>query len=66
MFGASLNQFTMRFGELFAPGTRVFQIDVAGSATHPHVGGYVRADAAIAARGITAELAARAALERMA
>ena len=29
VFGASLNQFTMRFGELFAPGTRVVQVDVA-------------------------------------
>jgi len=56
VFGASLNQFTMRFGDLFAPGTRVFQIDVAGAATHPHVGGFVRADAAIAARAIVAEL----------
>ncbi len=56
VFGASLNQFTMRFGDLFAPGTRVFQIDVATAATHPHVSGYVRADAAVAARGILAEL----------
>ena len=38
VFGASLNQFTMRFGELFAPGTRVIQVDVAPAATHPHVG----------------------------
>ncbi|GAA1984150.1 thiamine pyrophosphate-binding protein [Microbacterium pumilum] len=58
VFGASLNQFTMRFGDLFAPGTRVFQIDVAASATHPNVGGFVRADAAVAARAITAELTA--------
>ncbi|GAA1945522.1 thiamine pyrophosphate-binding protein [Microbacterium deminutum] len=58
VFGASLNQFTMKFGDLFAPGTRVFQIDIAGAATHPHVGGYVRADAAVAARAIGAELAA--------
>ena len=56
VFGASLNQFTMRFGDLFAPGTRVFQIDVAGAATHPHVGGFVRADAAVAAGAIVAEL----------
>ncbi|MGN7948378.1 thiamine pyrophosphate-binding protein [Microbacterium sp. 22215] len=49
VFGASLNQFTMRFGELFAPGTRVFQIDIAPAATHPHVGGFVRADARLAA-----------------
>ncbi|MGO2745449.1 thiamine pyrophosphate-binding protein [Microbacterium sp.] len=49
VFGASLNQFTMRFGELFAPGTRVFQVDVAPAATHAHVGGFVRGDARIVA-----------------
>jgi acetolactate synthase I/II/III large subunit len=49
VFGASLNQFTMRFGELFAPGTRVFQVDTAPAATHPHVAGFVRGDAAIVA-----------------
>ncbi|GAT72368.1 acetolactate synthase [Microbacterium sp. HM58-2] len=49
VFGASLNQFTMRFGELFAPGTRVFQVDISPAATHPHVGGFVRADARLAA-----------------
>ncbi|WP_136056061.1 thiamine pyrophosphate-binding protein [Microbacterium sp. K24] len=49
VFGASLNQFTMRFGELFAPGTRVFQIDIASAATHAHIGGFVRADARVAA-----------------
>ena len=52
VFGASLNQFTMRFGDLFAPGTRVFQIDVAPAATHPHVGGFVRGDAAVVARAV--------------
>ncbi|MFJ4044576.1 thiamine pyrophosphate-binding protein [Microbacterium sp. NPDC089987] len=56
VFGASLNQFTMRFGELFAPGTRVFQIDVAPAATHAHVGGYVRADARLAAEALVARL----------
>ncbi|MFE7844049.1 thiamine pyrophosphate-binding protein [Microbacterium sp. NPDC057407] len=50
VFGASLNQFTMRFGELFAPGTRVFQVDIGPAASHPHVGGYVRGDAAVVAR----------------
>ncbi len=50
VFGASLNQFTMRFGDLFTPGTRILQVDVAPAATHPHVGGFVRADAAIVAR----------------
>ncbi|WP_353115743.1 thiamine pyrophosphate-binding protein [Microbacterium sp.] len=49
VFGASLNQFTMRFGELFAPGTRVFQVDVAPAATHAHVGGFVRGDARVVA-----------------
>lgn len=57
VLGASLNQFTMRFGELFAPGTRVFQVDVAPAATHPHVGGYVRGDVAVVAESVLAELA---------
>ncbi|QKJ20102.1 thiamine pyrophosphate-binding protein [Microbacterium hominis] len=52
VFGASLNQFTMRFGDLFAPGTRVFQVDVSPAATHPHVGGYVRGDAAVVASAV--------------
>ena len=56
VFGASLNQFTMRFGELFAPGTRVFQIDVAPTATHPHIGGFVRADARVAAEALVERL----------
>ncbi|UPL11444.1 thiamine pyrophosphate-binding protein [Microbacterium sufflavum] len=56
VFGASLNQFTMRFGELFAPGTRVFQIDVAPAATHAHVGGFVRADARLAAEALVTRL----------
>ncbi len=58
VFGASLNQFTMRFGALFAPGTRVIQVDLAPAATHPHVGAYVRGDAALVARAIVDELAA--------
>lgn len=58
VFGASLNQFTMRFGELFAPGTRVVQVDVAPAATHPHVGAYVRGDAAVVARALVAGLEA--------
>jgi len=56
VFGASLNQFTMRFGELFAPGTRVFQIDVAPAATHAHIGGFVRADARVAASALVERL----------
>ncbi|KJL26284.1 Acetolactate synthase isozyme 3 large subunit [Microbacterium oxydans] len=56
VFGASLNQFTMRFGDLFAPGTRVYQIDIAPAATHAHVGGFVRADARLAAEALVARL----------
>jgi thiamine pyrophosphate-dependent acetolactate synthase large subunit-like protein len=59
VFGASLNQFTMRFGELFAPGTRVVQVDVAPAATHPHVGAFIRGDAAVVAERLVGELAAR-------
>ncbi|UNK72597.1 thiamine pyrophosphate-binding protein [Microbacterium sp. H1-D42] len=57
VFGASLNQFTMRFGELFAPGTRVFQVDVAPAATHAHVGGFVRGDARVVASDLVQRLA---------
>ena len=57
VFGASLNQFTMRFGDLFAPGTRIVQVNVAPTATHPNVGGYVRADARVVAEMLVAELA---------
>ena len=58
VFGASLNQFTMRFGELFAPGTRVFQVDVAPAATHAHVGGYIRGDARLVAEALVERLRA--------
>lgn len=58
VFGASLNQFTMRFGELFSPGTRVVQVDIAPAATHPHVGGYLRGDARVVAEALVAELRA--------
>jgi acetolactate synthase-1/2/3 large subunit len=61
VFGASLNQFTMRFGDLFSPGTRVVQVDVAPSATHAHVGAYIRGDAAVVASALVAELDARGA-----
>ncbi|MFX4271722.1 thiamine pyrophosphate-binding protein [Propionibacteriaceae bacterium Y1685] len=56
VFGASLNQFTMRFGETFAPGTEVVQVDIAPAATHPHVGRYLRGDAAHVAAALVAEL----------
>jgi len=56
VFGAGLNQFTMRFGDVFAPGTRVVQVDIAPTATHPHVGGYLRADARLVAEALVDEL----------
>lgn len=58
VFGAALNQFTMRFGDLFAPTTRVFQIDVTPAATHAHVGGFVRADARLAAEALVSRVGA--------
>jgi acetolactate synthase I/II/III large subunit len=58
VFGASLNQFTMRFGDLFGPGTRVFQVDLSPTPTHPHVSGFVRGDAALVARALADELRA--------
>ncbi len=56
VFGAGLNQFTMRFGELFSPGTRVYQIDIAPAATHAHVGGFVRGDAQLVAEELAGRL----------
>ncbi|WP_156760908.1 thiamine pyrophosphate-binding protein [Microbacterium karelineae] len=56
--GASLNQFTMRFGELFSPTTHVAQIDTAPSATHPRVGTYLRGDARLVTERLVAELGA--------
>jgi thiamine pyrophosphate-dependent acetolactate synthase large subunit-like protein len=52
VFGASLNQFTMRFGELFAPTTHVIQVDTAPAATHPRVGDFLRGDARLVAESL--------------
>jgi acetolactate synthase-1/2/3 large subunit len=56
VFGASLNQFTMRFGELFDPSTQVWQIDTDDRATNARVGGFVRADAKLAAAELVTRL----------
>ncbi|WP_406246121.1 thiamine pyrophosphate-binding protein [Microbacterium sp. M] len=64
VFGASLNQFTMRFGALFSPGARVYQVDVAPAATHAHVGGFVRGDARLVAERLVARVAAAHASRR--
>lgn len=58
VFGASLNQFTMRFGELFAPGTRVVQIDLGSEPTAAAVTDFVAGDVGLAASGIADRLAA--------
>src|SRR5699024_10237490 len=52
VFGASLNPFTMRFGELFAPGTVIVQVDTGPAASHPHVAGYIRGDAKLVAEAL--------------
>lgn len=46
VLGASLNQFTTRFGDLFNERARIIQVDVAESATNPRVDTFIRADAA--------------------
>lgn len=56
VFGASLNQFTMRFGELFAPGTHIVQVDTAPAATHPHITGFIRADVGLVAAELLTQL----------
>lgn len=57
VFGAGLNQFTMRFGALLAPGTRIVQVDIAPAATHPHVGTFIRGDARVVAEELCAQVA---------
>ncbi len=56
VFGASLNQFTMRFGALFSPSTRVTQVDLSPAATHAHVGGFVRGDVEAVAQALISRL----------
>ena len=50
-FGAALNQFTTRFGQLIGPGTLLAQVDVEAAQTNPRVDVFVRADAAARRRG---------------
>jgi thiamine pyrophosphate-dependent acetolactate synthase large subunit-like protein len=54
--GASLNQFTMRYGDLLAPQAQVLQIDAAATATHPHVSGFASGDARLVTEALVAEL----------
>ncbi|MBO3664921.1 thiamine pyrophosphate-binding protein [Microbacterium stercoris] len=57
-FGASLTQFTMRFGELLDPHAQLVQVDIAPTATHPRVGAYVRGDARVVAELLADDVAA--------
>ena len=56
VFGASLNQFTMRFGDLFHPDTTVWQIDTDDRATNARVSGFVRSDVRLAAAELVSRL----------
>ena len=56
VFGASLNSFTMRFGNLFAPGTRIIQVDVEKAATHAHVRDFIRGDARVVAEELAKQI----------
>jgi len=61
VFGAALNQFTTKFGELFGADTVVVQVDVAQAATNPRVDRFVRGDAARVASGVVEGLRSRGA-----
>ncbi|TSI14144.1 thiamine pyrophosphate-binding protein [Brevibacterium aurantiacum] len=62
VLGASLNQFTMRFGELFHPSTAVWQIDTDDRATNARVGGFIRSDVKLAAGELVTRLEASGAV----
>lgn len=49
VLGASLNQFTMRFGQLVNEAATLIQIDLGPAATNPRVNYFATADAALAA-----------------
>ena len=49
VLGAKLNQFTMRFGDLFNDAAQVIQVDLAPAATNPRVDVFISADAAAVA-----------------
>lgn len=59
VLGASLNQFTTRFGDLFNDGAHVIQVDVAQAATSPRVDAFIRADAGEAAEALLPLVAPR-------
>ncbi|MDR4534764.1 thiamine pyrophosphate-binding protein [Glutamicibacter sp. PS] len=56
VLGASLNQFTTRFGDLFGAQSTVIQVDLAAQATHPRVDYFATADISLTATALLAEL----------
>lgn len=58
VFGASLNQFTTRFGDLFGPQTHVIQVDTAARETNPRVNAFIRGDARVVASLLLDEITA--------
>lgn len=54
--GAGLNQFQTRFGDAFADGARVVQVDVVDAPTNPRVDELVRGDARLVAEALLALL----------
>jgi len=61
VFGAALNQFTTKFGELFGADTVVVQVDLAETPTNPRVDRFVHGDAALVARAAVTKLRSRGA-----
>lgn len=61
VFGAALNQFTTRFGELFGREAVVVQVDVSDQPTNPRVSRFVRGDAALVAEAVAEGLRSRGA-----
>lgn len=54
--GAGLNQFQTRFGDAFAAGARIVQVDVLEAPTNPRVDRFVRGDARLAVEALLARL----------
>jgi thiamine pyrophosphate-dependent acetolactate synthase large subunit-like protein len=59
VFGAALNQFTTKFGELFGADTVVVQVDVSDGPTNPRVDRFMRGDAALTAAALIEGLRVR-------
>ncbi|AND17889.1 thiamine pyrophosphate-binding protein [Rathayibacter tritici] len=59
VIGSSLDRHFLRCGELFAPATRVVQVDITPAATDGRVDDYIRGDARLVAEALVAELRTR-------